>query len=195
MKMFELSQYPLPYKKNALEPYISENTLNFHYDKHVETYISNLNKLIKGTAFENESLKKIIIKSSHSKETRSIFNNAAQVFNHNFFFNCLKVGANTNFPRKLLANFTGIEDFSNQFKVIANSVFGSGYVWLVAEAREYKIIKTSNADTPMAHNQTPLLCIDLWEHSYYLDYQNKRAEFIDNFINHLINWEFVESCL
>ncbi len=193
--MFELSQYPLPYKKNALEPYISENTLNFHYDKHVETYISNLNKLIKGTAFENESLKKIIIKSSHSKETRSIFNNAAQVFNHNFFFNCLKVGANTNFPRKLLANFTGIEDFSNQFKVIANSVFGSGYVWLVAEAREYKIIKTSNADTPMAHNQTPLLCIDLWEHSYYLDYQNKRAEFIDNFINHLINWEFVESCL
>lgn len=193
--MFELSQYPLPYKKNASEPYISENTLNFHYDKHVETYISNLNKLIKGTAFENESLKKIIIKSSHSKETRSIFNNAAQVFNHNFFFNCLKVGANTNFPRKLLANFTGIEDFSNQFKVIANSVFGSGYVWLVAEAREYKIIKTSNADTPMAHNQTPLLCIDLWEHSYYLDYQNKRAEFIDNFINHLINWEFVESCL
>lgn len=193
--MFELSQYPLPYKKNALEPYISENTMNFHYEKHLAGYIANLNNLIKGTQFDGESLKRIIIKSSHSKDTRYIFNNAAQVFNHNFFFNCLKVGTNTNFPRKLLANFANAEDFNNQFKIVANSLFGSGYVWLVAEAREYKIVKTLNADTPFAHNQTPLLCLDLWEHAYYLDYQNKRMEYIENFLNHLVNWEFVESCL
>ncbi len=193
--MFELSQYPLPYKKNILEPYISEKTMSFHYEKHLDTYISNLNNLIKGTSFEGDSLKRIIIKSSRSKDTRYIFNNAAQIFNHNFFFHCLKVGTNTKFPRKLMANFNGIEDFNNQFKIIANSLFGSGYVWLVTEAREYKIVKTKNADTPFAHNQTPLLCLDLWEHAYYLDYQNKRMDYIENFLNHLINWEFVESCL
>ncbi|MCR5506752.1 MAG: superoxide dismutase [bacterium] len=193
--MFELSQYPLPYKKNALEPYISEKTMAFHYEKHMATYIENLNKAIKGTSFMNSSLKQIIIKSSHSKETRYIFNNSAQVFNHNFFFNCMKIGITQNLPKKLLNTFDSVDDFKTQFKAVANTVFGSGWVWLVTEAREYKIVKTVNGDTPLAHNQTPLLCLDLWEHAYYLDYQNKRSEFIDNFLNHLINWEFVESCL
>ncbi len=193
--MFELNQYPLTYKKNALEPYISEKTMTFHYEKHMAGYINNLNKAIQGTNFLNNSLKQIIIKSSHSKDTRYIFNNSAQVFNHNFFFNCMKVGVPQNLPKKLQNSFASIEDFKTQFKAVANTVFGSGWVWLVTEAREYKITKTANGDTPIAHNQTPLLCLDLWEHAYYLDYQNRRTEFIDNFLNHLINWEFVESCL
>ena len=193
--MFELSQYPLSYKKNALEPYVSETTMNLHYEKHMATYIMNLNNAIQGTEFVNMSLKQIIIKSSHSKDTKYIFNNSAQVFNHNFFFNCLKVGVPQNLPKKLLGIFASIDDFKTQFKAVANTVFGSGWVWLVTEAREYKIVKTANGDTPIAHNQTPLLCLDLWEHAYYLDYQNRRNEYIDTFLNHLINWEFVESYL
>jgi len=193
--MFELNQYPLPYKKTALQPYLSENTMNFHYDKHLAGYIDNLNKTIQGTDFASYSLKQIIIKASHSKETQYIFNNSAQVFNHNFFFNCMKLGVPQNLPKKLQGTFASIEDFKTQFKAVANSVFGSGWVWLVTEAREYKIVKTANGDTPIAHNQTPLLCLDLWEHAYYLDYQNRRAEFVDNFLNHLINWDFVENCL
>ena len=193
--MFELSQYKLNLKQNELEPYISQNTMDFHYNKHLATYIKNLNKLIEGTEYENYPLKRIIIKSSHTKDTKSIFNNAAQVFNHNFFFNCLKKDDRTEFPAELYSNFTSIEDFKNQFKTIANTVFGSCWVWLVKEAGEYKIEKTENADTPIAHNQTPLLCLDLWEHAYYLDYQNRRAKYIENFTEHLINWEFVNSCL
>ena len=193
--MFNLNDYPLDYTKNNLEPYISENTMNFHYDKHFDTYIANLNRLIKNTKFENYSLKKIIIESSHSKDTQGIFNNSAQVFNHNFFFKCLKRNSNSEFPRQLIYPFKNKERFIEEFRIVANSVFGSGWVWLVKEAGEYKITKTTNADNPIAHNQTPLLTLDLWEHAYYLDYQNKRAEYIDNFLNHLINWEFVESNL
>ncbi len=193
--MFDIKNFPLPFEKNDLSPYVSHETMNFHHDKHLNAYIDNLNKLIKDTEFENDTLKTIIIKSSRSKDTQSIFNNAAQVFNHKFFFNSLKVDCKTPFPKKLFNNFNSLEDFKTQFKIIANSVFGSGWVWLVLEAGEYKIVKTSNADTPIAHNQTPLLCIDLWEHAYYLDYQNRRAEFIDIFVEHLINWDFVESNL
>lgn len=193
--MFELSQYPLNYNKNSLEPYISEHTMTFHYEKHLEAYIANLNKLIKDTEFEGKSLESIIIKSSHSKDTASIFNNSAQVFNHNFFFKCLNKNSEKTLPSKLYSNFRSMDDFKSQFRIIANTMFGSGWVWLVAEAQEYKIVKTTNADTPLAHNQTPLLCLDLWEHAYYLDYQNRRAEYIDNFLDHLINWEFVENCI
>ncbi|MGN0929660.1 MAG: superoxide dismutase [Alphaproteobacteria bacterium] len=193
--MFDLKEYPLDYSKDVLEPYISSNTMNFHYDKHLGTYISNLNKLIKDTKFENYNLKKIIIESSHSKDTLGIFNNSAQVYNHNFFFKCLKKGDNAEFPKKLLYTFKSKEKFLEEFKVVANSVFGSGWVWLVKEAGEYKITKTSNADNPIAHNQTAILTLDLWEHAYYLDYQNRRADYIDNFVNNLINWEFVEGNL
>lgn len=193
--MFELNDYPLSYEKNNLIPYISENTMNFHYNKHFAGYISNLNNLIKNTSFENYTLKKIIIESSNSKDTKSIFNNSAQVYNHNFFFKCLANDSKSSFPYQLLFTFKSKENFIEQFRTVANSVFGSGWVWLVKEAGEIKITKTSNADNPIAHNQTPLLTLDLWEHAYYLDYQNKRAEYIDNFLNHLINWDFVESNL
>lgn len=193
--MFDLKEYPLDYNKDVLEPYISSNTMNFHYDKHLGTYISNLNKLIKGTVFENYNLEKIIIQSSHSKDTLGIFNNSAQIYNHNFFFKCLKKDSNVEFPKKLLYTFKSKEKFLEEFKVVANSVFGSGWVWLVKEAGEYKIVKTSNADNPIAHNQTAILTLDLWEHAYYLDYQNRRADYIDNFVNNLINWKFVEGNL
>ena len=193
--MFDLKDFPLNYSKDALTPYISAETMDFHYDKHLETYISNLNKLIKGTSFENYNLKKIIIESSQSKDTQGIFNNSAQIYNHNFFFKCLKKDSTAAFPRKLLYTFKNKEKFLDEFKIVANGVFGSGWVWLVKEAGEYKIVKTSNADNPIAHNQCAILALDLWEHAYYLDYQNKRADFIDNFLNHLINWEFVEENL
>ncbi len=193
--MFDLKDFPLNYPKDVLEPYISSETMEFHYDKHLGTYISNLNKLIKETSFENYNLKKIIIESSHSKDTLGIFNNASQIYNHNFFFKCLKKDSTDPFPQKLLYTFKSKEKFLDEFQIVANSVFGSGWVWLVKEAGEYKIVKTSNADNPIAHNQTAILALDLWEHAYYLDYQNKRADFINNFLNHLINWEFVEENL
>lgn len=193
--MFDLKDFPLNYPKDVLEPYISSGTMDFHYDKHLGTYISNLNKLIKETPFENYNLKKIIIDSSHSKDTLGIFNNASQIYNHNFFFKCLKKDSTAPFPQKLLYAFKSKEKFLDEFQTVANSVFGSGWVWLVKEAGEYKIVKTSNADNPIAHNQTAILALDLWEHAYYLDYQNKRADFINNFLNYLINWEFVEENL
>ena len=193
--MFDLKDFPLNYPKDVLEPYISSETMEFHYDKHLGTYISNLNKLIKGTSFEDYNLKKIIIESSHSKDTLGIFNNASQIYNHNFFFKCLKKDSAAPFPQKLLYTFKSKEKFLDEFQTVANSVFGSGWVWLVKEAGEYKIVKTSNADNPIAHNQTAILALDLWEHAYYLDYQNKRADFINNFLNYLINWEFVEENL
>lgn len=190
--MFDQKKYPLTYDNKDLEPYISSKTMDFHYDKHFATYITNLNNLIKDTKFEKYKLIKIIIESSHSQDTKAIFNNSAQVFNHDFFFKCLKKDCKARFPKQLLHNFKNKEVFLEEFKTIANSFFGSGWVWLVAEAGEYKIVTTVNGDTPIAHNQTPLLCLDLWEHAYYLDYQNKRKEYIDNFATHLINWEFLE---
>ncbi len=193
--MFDLKNFPLNYDKDALEPYISKNTLDFHYDKHLATYITNLNNLIKDSKFSEFSLKKIIIESSQKNENASIFNNASQVFNHDFFFKSLSLNSSVDFPNQLLVSFNSKQHFIDEFKKVANSLFGSGWVWLVKEAGDYKIVKTSNADNPIAHNQTPLLTLDLWEHSYYLDYQNRRADYIDAFLNHLINWEFVQSNL
>ncbi len=193
--MFDLENFPLNYDKDALEPYISKNTLDFHYDKHLATYITNLNNLIKDSKFSEFSLKKIIIESSQKNENASIFNNASQVFNHDFFFKSLSLNSSVDFPNQLLVSFNSKQHFIDEFKKVANSLFGSGWVWLVKEAGDYKIVKTSNADNPIAHNQTPLLTLDLWEHSYYLDYQNRRADYIDAFLNHLINWEFVQSNL
>ena len=193
--MFDLKNFPLNYDKDALEPYISKNTLDFHYDKHLATYITNLNNLIKDSKFSEFSLKKIIIESSQKNENASIFNNASQVFNHDFFFKSLSLNSSVDFPNQLLVSFNSKQHFIYEFKKVANSLFGSGWVWLVKEAGDYKIVKTSNADNPIAHNQTPLLTLDLWEHSYYLDYQNRRADYIDAFLNHLINWEFVQSNL
>lgn len=188
--MFSLSQFPLPYASDALAPYVSAETLSYHHGKHVATYIKNLNDLIVGTAYEDMPLTKII-RTSLNNDTK-IFNNSAQVYNHDFFFHCLKP-ANTKMsvPKKLADAFGGADALRDKFRTAALSVFGSGWAWIVHDGTEYKIITTANADTPIAHGMKPLFTIDVWEHAYYLDYQNRRADFIDAIWDNLANWDFV----
>lgn len=189
--MFTLAQFPLPYDTSALSPYISQDTLETHHGKHVATYIDNLNKLIENTPYEKVSLLEIIQESAENPEDKKIFNNAAQIYNHNFFFHGMCPQCNTQIPQEIIDKFGSEENFKKQFKDAATSLFGSGYTWLVRDGDELKIINTANADTPIAHNMKPILTLDLWEHSYYLDYKNKRADFIDSFLNNLVNWDFV----
>jgi Fe-Mn family superoxide dismutase len=156
--------------------------MDFHYEKHLGGYISNLNALIKGTGMDGMSLENII-QNSEGK----IFNNAAQVFNHVFFFAGLKNGGEEA-PIKITDQ---IKDFKSEFKAAALSVFGSGWAWLIENDGKLEIITTLNADTPIRHGQKPLLALDVWEHAYYLDYQNRRGDFCDMFLDHLVNWEIV----
>ncbi len=184
----------LPYAKNALEPYMSEETLNFHHGKHFQTYIDNLNKLISNTEFEKMDLKEIIEKTAEKTEYTAIFNNAAQSFNHGFFFECLSPNGNkkpnAELLKKIESAFGSYENFEKEFKEAAVSQFGSGWAWLAEDkSGNLSVLKTSNADNPIAHGLKPLMTIDVWEHAYYLDYQNKRADFIDTFLKHLINWK------
>jgi len=188
--MFSLSQFPLPFADDALAPYISAETLRFHHGKHVATYINNLNDLIAGTEYENMPLHDIIVRCAQNPSQAKIFNNAAQVYNHDFFFNCMRRDDKTNIPYEIEKFFGGPDKFRDAFKSAATSVFGSGWTWLVQDGDTFKIINTANADTPIAHGMRPLLTLDVWEHAYYLDYQNKRAEYCDAFLNHLINWQF-----
>lgn len=190
---------PLPYEKNALVPYISEQTLEFHYGKHHQTYVTNLNNLVQGTENESKSLEDLIMLSHAKPEMLGIFNNAAQVWNHTFFWHCMKAnggGVPTGMvAEKINAAFGSYEKFAADFKQAALSQFGSGWGWLVQEGNELKITKTANADLPMAHQQKALLTCDVWEHAYYLDYQNRRADFVQTFLDHLVNWEFVNKNL
>lgn len=189
--MFTLSQYPLPYETNALAPYMSEDTLKTHHGKHVATYISNLNDLIAGSKYEQMPLEEIVIQSAKIDADKKIFNNAAQVYNHNFFFNTMRPKGGGGVPYEIAVSFNGGDKFREQFKTAALSVFGSGYAWLVRDNGKLKIITTANADTPIAHGMQPIMCVDVWEHAYYLDYKNKRADFIDAYLDKLINWDFV----
>ncbi len=189
--MFTLSQYQLPYETNALAPYMSEYTLKTHHGKHVATYISNLNDLITGSKYEQMSLEEIVIQSAKVDADKKIFNNAAQVYNHNFFFNTMRPKGGGGVPYEIAVSFNGGDKFRKQFKTAALSVFGSGYAWLVRDNGKLKIITTANADTPIAHGMQPIMCVDVWEHAYYLDYKNKRADFIDAYLDKLINWDFV----
>lgn len=181
----------LPYEKNALEPYISAKTIEFHYGKHHKAYIDNLNNLIKGSAYEDMSLEEIIVASSQ-KGDAAIFNNAAQAWNHNFFWHSMRVNGGgepkEDLKARLIKDFGSVEKFKEEFKASAVSQFGSGWAWLVEDNGVLRVIKTSNADTPIAHGLKPLLTIDVWEHAYYLDYQNLRAAFVDAYLAHLINW-------
>lgn len=181
---------PLPYPKNALEPTISAETLEFHHDKHHQAYVTNLNNLIKGTEFENSTLEEIIMKSSGG-----IFNNAAQVWNHTFYWNCLKPNGG-GAPDGELANainqaFGSFEDFKKQFSQKAVTTFGSGWAWLIKNKDgSLGIESTSNADTPMTKGQQALLTCDVWEHAYYVDYRNARPKYVEEFWK-LVNWDFV----
>lgn len=178
--MFSLDQFPLNFARNSLEPHISERTIGFHYDKHLGGYINNLNGLIAGTELEGANLTEIIKKSSGKT-----FNNAAQIFNHDFFFNCLKKDCTKTMPAE-------IAELLPEFKTAAVGLFGSGWVWISRDKNGKLIVETTaNADTPIAHEHTPILTLDVWEHAYYLDYQNRRADFIDAFLEHLVNWDFV----
>lgn len=189
--MFTLAQFPLPYTTDALTPYISQETLETHHGKHVATYIDNLNKLIDNTKYEQVALVDIIKESAAKPNESKIFNNAAQIYNHNFFFQGLCPNCMAKIPQEIIDNFGSIENFKTEFKTAATSLFGSGYTWLVQDGDKLKIINTTNADTPIAHNMKPILNLDVWEHAYYLDYKNRRADFVDSFLNNLVDWNFV----
>lgn len=191
--MFSLAQLPYDYK--ALEPYISGKTMELHHDKHHQTYLDNLNKLITGTELENESLENIIIKSAGQADKIAIFNNVAQVFNHDFFWKALRpsgddpfFGLSEELKNSIENNFSSLENFLLEFKAAGLAQFGSGWVWLVKDGDDLKIVKTTNADNPLTSNLKPLLSIDVWEHSYYLDYQNKRADYLEAVLKNLLNW-------
>lgn len=189
--MFDLAQFPLPYATDALSPYISQETIETHHGKHVATYINNLNKLIENTPYESVSLMEIIQDSAQTPGQEKIFNNAVQIYNHQFFFDGMCTECNTVIPTEIIEQFGSAENFKQQFKEHATNLFGSGYTWLVQDKDKIKIINTHDADTPIVHNMTPLMNLDVWEHAYYLDYKNKRGDFIDAFLNHLVNWDTV----
>jgi Fe-Mn family superoxide dismutase len=185
----------LPYGKDALSPHISEETLGFHYDKHHNTYVVNLNKLIQGTPFENATLEKIIADA----DAGPLFNNAAQVWNHTFYWNSLSPeggGA----PSGALATaidkaFGSLDEFKEKFSTMAATNFGSGWTWLVKNSDgSLEIINTSNAGNPMRDGKTPLMTCDVWEHAYYVDYRNARPQYVAAFWN-LVNWSFAEANL
>ncbi len=189
----------LPFEKDALAPYISANTLEFHHGKHHKAYVDNLNKLIEGTELASKSLEEIIKISAKDSSKAGIFNNAAQVWNHSFYWQCLKK-AGGGAPKgavaeKIKATWGNLEKFADELKNAGITQFGSGWAWLISEGNELKITKTANADTPIAHGQKPLLTIDVWEHAYYLDYQNRRPDYLSAVIQNLINWDFVNANL
>lgn len=184
---------PLPYEMNALEPYISTTTMEFHYGKHHRTYVENLNKLVKDTEFENMSLDKIIKETVDNPAYILIFNNAAQSWNHEFFWKCMSPNGGgapkEELSKKIERDFGSYENFRQEFKNAATSQFGSGWAWLAEKDGKLEVVKTSNADTPLAHGMNPIITLDVWEHAYYLDYQNRRVDFVDAFLDHLVNWQ------
>ncbi len=185
----------LPFSKDELEPHITTRTIEFHHGKHHQAYVNNLNALIKDTPLADKTLEEIILTSAKDETKAAIFNNAAQVWNHTFFWNSLKPAGGGQPPASLAtalsAAFGSVEAFKEQFKQAGVSQFGSGWVWLVEEEKSLKIVKTGNAMNPLVSGQTPLVTCDVWEHAYYLDYQNRRPDFLQVFLDHLINWEFV----
>jgi len=189
----------LPFEANALEPYITANTLSFHYGKHHQTYVTNLNNLIQGGELAEASLEQIILAVANKPEKVGIFNNAAQVWNHTFYWNSMKKGGGGvptgAIAAKINEDFGSYETFVDAFKNAGLTQFGSGWAWLVLEGGKLKITKTANADTPMAHDQKAILTVDVWEHAYYLDYQNKRADYLDIFLKYLVNWDFANANL
>jgi Fe-Mn family superoxide dismutase len=189
----------LPYAKDALGPVISANTLEFHHGKHHRAYVDNLNKLIAGTDLADADLETIIRKVAGDPARAGIFNNAAQVWNHSFYWKCLKAGgggAPTGaVAAKINAAWGSYEKFAEELKNAGGTQFGSGWAWLVLEGGQLKITKTANADMPIARGIKPLLTLDVWEHAYYLDYQNRRPDYLAAVIGRLIDWDFVNANL
>jgi superoxide dismutase, Fe-Mn family len=194
---FELPK--LDYAKNALAPIMSEETLDLHHGKHHQTYITNLNNFIKDTDMSKMTLEEIIIDSSKDKSKAGIFNNASQHWNHLLFWKCMKPSGGGTMPTKLkekiVSDFGSVQEFKKQFIQAGVTQFGSGWSWLSIDNGKLVVSKTPNAENTLIHNMKPILGCDLWEHSYYVDYKNKRPEYLENFFEKLINWEFVESNL
>jgi Fe-Mn family superoxide dismutase len=180
----------LPYAQDALAPHISAETLEYHYGKHHQTYVTNLNKLVEGTEFENASLTDVIMKSD-----AGLFNNSAQVWNHTFYWNSMSPdggGAPTGEVADAINSaFGSYDEFRAKFAEAATTQFGSGWAWLVDSGSGLEIMKTSNADLPMKHGSKALLTIDVWEHAYYIDFRNARPNYISTFLDSLVNWDFV----
>jgi Fe-Mn family superoxide dismutase len=189
----------LPFGKNSLAPHISEQTIEFHYGKHHNAYVEKTNALIKGTDLEGQDLETIIKKASGDASKAALFNNAAQVWNHSFYWQCIKPGGGGK-PSGTIAGFIdkafgSYDKFAEQLRDAGVAQFGSGWAWLVLKDGSIEITKTANADTPLAHGLKPILTVDVWEHAYYLDYQNRRPDYLSAFTQHLINWDFVNSLL
>ena len=194
--MFELPK--LDYANSALSPIMSEQTLDLHHGKHHQTYITNLNNFIKGSDYEKLSLEEIIKKSSSEKKA-GIFNNASQHWNHNLFWKCMKPNGGGKIPpkleKRLISDFGSIEQFKIDFKQAGVTQFGSGWCWLSISNDKLMVTKTPNAVNPLVSNMVPILGCDVWEHSYYIDFRNRRPEYLDKFIENLVNWEYVDSLL
>lgn len=184
----------LPYTENALEPVISAHTVSFHYKKHHQGYVDNLNKLVEGTEYAALSLEKVISATAGRSEAAAIFNNAAQIWNHTFYWQSMKAKGGGEPPMalklKMEATFGSVDACKKKLVSTAVSQFGSGWAWLVLEYDQLKVIKTANADLPLSPDRKLLLTIDVWEHAYYLDYQNRRVDYVNAVIDKLINWEF-----
>jgi Fe-Mn family superoxide dismutase len=182
---------PLPYAENALEPVISARTLGFHYGKHHRGYVDNLNKMIAGTEFEGMPLEKVMKATAGLPEKSAIFNNAAQTWNHTFYWRSMKPGGDLpphGLGQRIDAAFGGLDACKKELASAAVGQFGSGWAWLVLDGGKLKVVKTANADNPVVHGMDPLLTIDVWEHAYYLDYQNRRADYVSAVLDKLLNW-------
>lgn len=185
----------LPYAKDALVPHISANTLDFHHGKHHAAYVTNLNGLIDGTDLAGRSLEDIIKAVAGDASKAGVFNNAAQVWNHTFYWHSMKANGGGkptgDLASKIDSDFGSFEEFVTQFKQAGATQFGSGWAWLVLEKGTLKIVKTANAETPLTQEGvTPLMTCDVWEHAYYLDFQNRRPDYLTTFLDHLVNWDF-----
>ena len=195
---FELP--PLPYAKDALEPHMSANTFDFHHGKHHNAYIVNRNGLLEGNALAGSSLEEIIKATAGDAAKAGIFNNAAQVWNHTFFWSSMKPSGGGkptgDLAAKIDADFGSFDAFKDAFKAAGATQFGSGWAWLVVGADgKLEVVKTPNAENPMTQGKTPLLTCDVWEHAYYLDYQNRRPDFLASFLDNLANWDFAAANL
>jgi Fe-Mn family superoxide dismutase len=194
---FELPK--LPWARDALAPHISAETIGFHHGKHHATYVAKLNQAVEGTPFAEMSLEEIIGKTAGDPAKAGIFNNAAQIWNHTFFWNSMKPGGGGEptgaLKDRIVASFGSLDKFREEFAGKAATVFGSGWTWLVADGDTLEIVQTLNAGNPMTGGKTPLLTLDVWEHAYYLDFQNRRPDFIQTFLDHLVNWDFAAANL
>ena len=192
---FELPD--LPYDYEALAPYMSAKTLHLHHDKHHQAYVTNLNNLIEGTEFAGKSLEDIVTGSYGDAAKQGIFNNAGQHWNHNLFWRIMKKGGGGNpggeLAKRIDDAFGSFESFKEQFKTAGVTQFGSGWAWLAVQGDQLKVMKTPNGENPLVHGMRPILGVDVWEHSYYVDYENRRPEYLAAFLNNLVNWDEVEA--